>query len=804
MASSLLPFRQLVLKVHSRCDLACDHCYVYESADQSWRTRPRVVSRETAALVGVRLAEHARAHGLGRFTVVLHGGEPLLAGPEYLSEVVSTLRAKAGEDVELDVRIHTNGVLLDERFCAVFDRHDVRVSVSLDGDEASNDRHRRHADGRTSYAEVRLALALLRRPEFRHLYNGLLCTVDVTNDPIHVYEALLAEEPPRVDFLLPHSTWDSPPPRPVGATGGTPDPTAYADWLIAIYDRWCLDGRPMGIRVFESIESTLGGGPPLVESLGLAPVDLVVVETDGEIEQVDALKVSFAGAPATGLHVARDPLDTAAAHPGLRARQRGLEGLSEQCRACTLVQTCGGGHYPHRYRGGNGFENPSVFCTDLTKLIKYIEGRKRRVLSSAAPEHALTSESMAELAAGFGGAEAVKELAAAQGSINRALLANIVQRAWSTQPSSKEAWQLLIRLDGEGHDEALASTLAHPYFRSWAVGALGSEPGHAPLAYLSGLALAVATRVGTEAELAIAVRDGAAYIPSYGRFLVPGSEKSLLIRTSGGQFSTNLAGARWSPTHSVHCDQLRVYLEDSDPERDVYDHPVHPQLSANGRRAWTEALTGAWQVILRHHAGYAPGLAAGLQMIVPLAAVEGEREISATARNAFGAAAVALPSSPNTLALLLIHEFQHAKLGALFDLYNLFDHSDKRLYCVPWKTGLRPLEGLFQGAYAHLAIADFWRARRAAAATSTEALEAGTNFVHWRDSTAGAIEVLAESGSLTARGSSFVDSMRATVAPWLDEKVDRDMATPVSTVCRQHREDCECLAAPGSQSRPSG
>ena len=28
---------QFVLKVNSRCNLACDHCYVYEAADQSWR-----------------------------------------------------------------------------------------------------------------------------------------------------------------------------------------------------------------------------------------------------------------------------------------------------------------------------------------------------------------------------------------------------------------------------------------------------------------------------------------------------------------------------------------------------------------------------------------------------------------------------------------------------------------------------------------------------------------------------------------------------------------------------------------------
>ena len=37
MSRPLVPLSQIVLKIHSRCDLACDHCYVYEAADQSWR-----------------------------------------------------------------------------------------------------------------------------------------------------------------------------------------------------------------------------------------------------------------------------------------------------------------------------------------------------------------------------------------------------------------------------------------------------------------------------------------------------------------------------------------------------------------------------------------------------------------------------------------------------------------------------------------------------------------------------------------------------------------------------------------------
>ncbi|MET9845799.1 hypothetical protein [Streptomyces ossamyceticus] len=47
---------------------------------------------------------------------------------------------------------------------------------------------------------------------------GRLCTVDLANDPVETYEALLDFAPPRVDFLLPHGTWRHPPARP-----GAPD-----------------------------------------------------------------------------------------------------------------------------------------------------------------------------------------------------------------------------------------------------------------------------------------------------------------------------------------------------------------------------------------------------------------------------------------------------------------------------------------------------------------------------------------------------------------------------------------------------
>ncbi|MEV0093106.1 FxsB family cyclophane-forming radical SAM/SPASM peptide maturase [Streptomyces sp. NPDC050738] len=479
MTGPLVPFREIVLKVHSRCDLACDHCYIYESADQSWSTRPKTISDEAIRQTALRLAEHARTHALPSVSVILHGGEPLLAGPARLRRVCEELTEALGPVAELDLRIHTNGLQLSPRYLDLFDEFNVRVGISLDGDQASNDRHRRFADGRSSHPLVLRAVDLLRQDRYAHLNLGLLCTIDVENDPVAVYDALLELDPPRIDFLLPHATWDEPPHRPTGS------PTAYADWILAAYDRWDGQGRPVPVRLFESVISTLNGGPSLTESLGLAPTDLVVVETDGTLEQVDSLKTAYEGAAATGFDVFRNAFDEVAAHPGVQARQLGLDGVSETCRACPVVRSCGGGLYTHRYRDGS-FDHESVYCTDLEALVRGIEERT----PSALPDN--------------------EELAAAQLELTRTLLARLnADLAGRGGARWDEAWALACLVE-ERSPEGLDPVLSRPYARSWLLGALDAlREGRAPeLDALDGL-VAAARGDGGLPPLRTIGRDGA-------------------------------------------------------------------------------------------------------------------------------------------------------------------------------------------------------------------------------------------------------------------------------------------------------
>ncbi|KAB2380246.1 FxsB family cyclophane-forming radical SAM/SPASM peptide maturase [Actinomadura montaniterrae] len=378
-----VPFSEVVLKLHGRCNLACDYCYVYESTDQTWRTRPRAMPPEVVAATAERLGEHVRAHALSNVTLVLHGGEPLLAGRSAIAAAVDRFRAALPASCDLEVTMQTNGVLLTEETLTMLDGNDVGVAVSLDGDREGHDRHRRRADGRGSHADVMRGLNRLAG-SYRRLYRGLLCTVDLDNDPIRTYEALIETRPPRIDFLLPHGNWSAPPPR--RPAGGEAAP--YADWLIAIFDRWYHAPRKeTGVRLFEEILNLLLGAHSRSENIGLSPVAMLVVDTDGTLQQVDTLKTSYPGAPETGLTVFGSGFDEALSHPGVVARQIGIAALSRTCRTCAVRDICGGGAYAHRYREGDGYLNPSVYCPDLMALISHI-GRTVQhdlALATAAP-----------------------------------------------------------------------------------------------------------------------------------------------------------------------------------------------------------------------------------------------------------------------------------------------------------------------------------------------------------------------------------------------------------------------------------
>jgi len=332
--------------------------------DNSWKNEPRIISEEILNLSVDRINEHAKSNNLKKIHISLHGGEPLLAGHKYFKKIISIIKNKLS-DYNIEMGIQTNAVLINDLFLDLFLKEKIYIGISLDGPPEYNDQHRYYHNKKGSGEDVEKALMLLK--DFPY-FSGILSVINIDYNPIEVWDYLSDFDPPLIDFLLPHATWDK---HPLGKH--ELDSTEYADWLIQIFDSWFHgDKQNISIRTFEEIIEYSVGGTGSLETLGLAPVNLLVISPSGGYEGVDTLKSIKPGAQILGMNVLNNSIEDVLQHPKINFRQIGIKALSQTCKDCSLVETCGGGYLPHRYSQKNEFDNPSVYCADLKALIGHI------------------------------------------------------------------------------------------------------------------------------------------------------------------------------------------------------------------------------------------------------------------------------------------------------------------------------------------------------------------------------------------------------------------------------------------------
>ncbi|ODQ93407.1 hypothetical protein BFG51_04105 [Dietzia alimentaria] len=362
-----VPINEYILKIESRCNLNCDYCYVYNMGDESWRSAPRMMSFDIAKRAAERIRDHAVRHDMPRIGLSFHGGEPLLHGLDPIRRYVSIF-TEVLAPVEAEFSLQTNATLVTPEIAKGLHELGIRVGVSIDGDEDGN-RHRLDLGGKSTYARVVAGIDRLR--DHPDVLQGILAVIDIRNPPLATYEALRALDLKSIDFLLPHGTWEKTPPLKNGRRG-TGQPAPYGDWLATIYSEWAADDDRPRVRIFDDMIHLLLGGESAFEMLGLSPARLAVVESNGDLELVDHIGITYDGAAETVVNVLTHPVDALLEHPGVVARQIGEKALHDDCVSCELKELCGGGLITHRYDPDGGFKNPSVYCSDLYRLFSVI------------------------------------------------------------------------------------------------------------------------------------------------------------------------------------------------------------------------------------------------------------------------------------------------------------------------------------------------------------------------------------------------------------------------------------------------
>ncbi|MBT2400250.1 HEXXH motif-containing putative peptide modification protein [Streptomyces sp. ISL-100] len=374
----------------------------------------------------------------------------------------------------------------------------------------------------------------------------------------------------------------------------------------------------------------------------------------------------------------------------------------------------------------------------------------------------------------------------------KSLLARLDRQRATAAPAARERfgrhWQLLEH--AERRDPALVrDVLDYPMTGAWLAGALASPEGPAldrHLAHFGSIAATAAVRAGCDLRLVLDAPAGLLSLPGLGALRCPahraelhargrsvritggGRTGALLLRRTGSRHRPAGVGPGWS--------RLRVLpggaavLDDLDPYRVPpggigADAMPAAERTAVAGEPWVRLWRQAFALIGATDPGRAAEIRALQRVVVPLAvttaAYDGSRPMSATLRAAPGSVLTSLPAGPHELAEVLVHETHHTKLAALHERVPLYRPDGEGLHRVGWRPDPRPVAGVFQGAYAHLALTDLWRrAATGGGAPVAWRRRAGEQFDQHREQVAEALSVLQESDELTIEGRQFTGGMR--------------------------------------------
>lgn len=313
--------RVFIVRVTSRCNMACSYCYVRGEADVtiSLDTVERLIA-QTAGL-----AEHT-------LVFVWHGGEPLLMGLRFFEAVVECQKQFPKNFINA---VQTNGLALHDAYLDFFEQHDFRIAVSLDIPREQHDQNRRLRNG--AGGSFDLIAGRLERLAQRGLPVAVLGVVTDLDTAVEDYLRVI--ERCRLDSLALNIEFD------LARKPGEASAAALSRLLTALYDYAAAGDRPFVLREADAVIEHLRRLPVAYcwHSAEFCGETHLAVAENGDIY---VCCDKFIGSPWAGAklgNIRTDRLAAILASDRFRQGMRDLSALRSACSIdCTIGRFCKG------------------------------------------------------------------------------------------------------------------------------------------------------------------------------------------------------------------------------------------------------------------------------------------------------------------------------------------------------------------------------------------------------------------------------------------------------------------------------
>ena len=394
-------FHVLVKPIGSLCNLNCTYCYYVHKKDLLRETPGNVISDD---LLETFIRTYIAAQDTDFATFTWHGGEPTLVGLDFYRKVVR-LQQQYADGKRIKNGLQTNGLLLDDAWCAFLKEHDFLVGLSIDGPKPLHDLFRTGRQGESSFDCVYRAAQLLQKYEIPF---NTLTVVNAVNakQPDEVYRFFVQElgsrqiqwipcvEPKTFRTVAP-GRWDVSKMPILGTSAAKPgspdsvvtdwsvDPDDWGAFLCRTFDLWLQDGvNKVQINWFDSLISQWMRQPAQMCSLAeVCGRSLLVMNNDGNLYPCEHFVF-----PEYRIGNLADP-NFQLANVAYAAEQRKFgclkrDRLPEYCRECSYRFACNGECPKNRFlRTPDGEPGLNYLCSGLKRFLAHADPVLRQIVA---------------------------------------------------------------------------------------------------------------------------------------------------------------------------------------------------------------------------------------------------------------------------------------------------------------------------------------------------------------------------------------------------------------------------------------
>ncbi|MDM7921893.1 MAG: anaerobic sulfatase maturase [Pyrinomonadaceae bacterium] len=168
-------FHLLAKPTGSTCNINCTYCF-FLSKEALYPNEKSRMSHETLEEYIRQLIE---SHTTPEVTVAWQGGEPTLMRLEFFKKAVEIAKKYIKPGQSILNTFQTNGILLDDEWCAFFKENNFLVGLSVDGPRDIHDAYRVDRGAKGTFDRVMNGWALLQK---HGVDCNILCTVNAANE----------------------------------------------------------------------------------------------------------------------------------------------------------------------------------------------------------------------------------------------------------------------------------------------------------------------------------------------------------------------------------------------------------------------------------------------------------------------------------------------------------------------------------------------------------------------------------------------------------------------------------------------